>query len=117
MMRMWLFLLQMACDCNAVVAIETVVNGHDYEKLHDGKLAADTTVTGYRLWIPLDAANEVAFLTCVSNALAAPTAVEKAEVRDNGWFKRRRIDPNETPVPTYAEPVDTVEDLNSLIRL
>jgi len=117
MVRLWMFLVQMACECNATVLIETVVNGHDFEKLHNSKITPELTVTGYRLWIPLDAAAEVAYLTCVANALATKKDVEIMGARDAAWFKRRKVDIAEAPVPLYARPIDTVEELSSLLRL
>ena len=120
LVKLFVFLLQCACECNAVVAIETVVDGQDHVEQHDGNLNNRSVVTGYRLWIPLDAAQEVAFLYAVSAAVSPAEAItEHVGSRDSSWYKRRRVDAtNEYPTfPEYARPIGSVTELTELVRL
>jgi hypothetical protein len=81
LMRLFIFLLQAACDCNATVAIETVVNGRDFKEINKGKLTGDTVVTAYRLWIPLDAAAQVQYLTAIAGTLCTRQLADMVNAR------------------------------------
>lgn len=121
MMKLFVFLLQCACDCNAKVVLETVVNGQEFKGLDKGVLNDDTNVVGYRLWIPLESAHEVEYLVAVAGALASSAQKEMASV-STGNGKRRKTDDSQSgafgpTVPSYLRKVTSVSELSQLVRL
>lgn len=118
LVRLFVFLLQIACECNAEIALETVVDAHDYTVVNKKKISSHSVVLAYRLWIPLDNTQEIAFLYAVSAAVANLDAPQMSG-RDSTWFKRRRMDltPDPMTLPEYARAVASTSELTELIRL
>jgi hypothetical protein len=111
------FLLQVACDCNATVCIETVVENQDFITNHDCKLVDDCVVTAYRFWFPLDAAQEIAFLHAMSAAISPLRTTTELLQAENTWMKkRRRVDVfNDIAVPEYAKPITSISELTRYV--
>ena len=120
LVKLFVFLLQIACECNARVSLETVVDEHDHVHSHKKQLDAKSVVVAYRLWIPLDAAQEMAFAYAVSAAVSSVESVtEHLTGRDNSWYKRRRLETfaEAVQLPPYAQAVASTTELTELIRL
>jgi hypothetical protein len=81
LMRLFVFLLHAACECNATVALETVVNGKAFKELHHEIIGSDVLVTAYRLWVPLDAPSQIQFLTSIAGTICPAHLGELAATR------------------------------------
>ena len=125
LMRMFVFLLQCACRCNATVVLETVVDAQDYSDRCGGKLQDDTVVVGYRLWIPLEAGNEESFLAAVTAELVpVVTVIGTHTAPGSAWAgKRRRVEEHtadigaDTTLPPYAQRLTGAEELSKIMKL
>lgn len=113
LVKMLTFLLQVACDCNATVCIETVVENQDFTLNHDCELGDDCVVTAYRFWFPMDAAQEIAFLHATSAAISPLKTTTELLQADHTWMKKkRRVEQfNDQIIPEFARPVSSVSEL------
>jgi hypothetical protein len=115
-MRLFLLVLQVAINCSAHVALETVVDEYDHNVRKKGTLGNDSVVHALRLFIPLDNEQVTKFNDELA-LLIAPAQVSEIVRGGHGSSKRRRIDEPVEDVPRYAEPVTTKADLTELITL
>lgn len=111
LMRLFMFVLNEACVCNATVYIETLVQETDHVQLHHSILENTSVVTGYRLWIPMDPGQAISFGKSVAVTLSGENMVSLSTQKS---YKIRKTNP---PKHKFMAPINDVTTLQRLCEL
>lgn len=119
LLRLFMFLIDRACTCNAVIYIETLVEHTDHTELRNNFIDSKSLVVGYRLWIPLDTDSVNVFNKTVAAAVSTEAMRQAAEASGTDFtFRAKKRHRVAEPEPILAlRPVENIHDLLRLIRL